>query len=46
LLGYLDDGDAIVNVGAAHIGGMKGLVSLLKARGYKVEPVLLPVASP
>lgn len=45
LVRYLDEGDAFVNVGASHIAGKKGLVSLLKARGYRVEPVRLPVAS-
>lgn len=45
LVQYLDEGNAFVNVGAAHIAGKKGLVSLLKARGYRVEPMQLPVSS-
>jgi len=45
LIGYLDEGDAFVNVGAAHIAGKKGLVSLLVAGGYRVETVLLPIAA-
>lgn len=44
LVQYLDEGNAFVNVGASHIAGKKGLVSLLKARGYRVEPVRLPAA--
>lgn len=45
LIRYLDEGDAFVNVGAAHIPGKNGLVSLLRARGYRVETVRLPVAA-
>ena len=43
LTGYLDEGHAFVNVGSAHLPGPDGLISLLRARGYKVEPTLLPV---
>ncbi len=43
---YLDDGDAFVNVGAAHLPGPKGLVALLLAAGMKVESILLPAALP
>ena len=45
LVQYLEEGNAFVNVGVAHIAGEKGVVELLKARGFRVEPVRLPVAS-
>ena len=35
----LDQGGAFIAIGALHLPGEKGLVSLLKARGYRVEPV-------
>ena len=30
-----------IAVGAGHLGGREGIISLLKAKGYKVEPVAL-----
>jgi hypothetical protein len=38
---YLDEGQAFVNVGAAHLPGPQGLIALLRSRGYRVEPILL-----
>lgn len=35
----LDQGGAFIAIGALHLPGEKGLVSLLKARGYRVEAV-------
>jgi uncharacterized protein YbaP (TraB family) len=35
----LDQGGAFIAVGALHLPGEKGLVSLLKSRGYRLEPV-------
>lgn len=42
LIKYLDEGYAVVNVGAAHLPGPNGLIALLRERGYRVEPILLP----
>ncbi|OAS90028.1 hypothetical protein A6I77_23285 [Achromobacter xylosoxidans] len=39
---YLDEGDAVVVVGAAHLPGTDGVVALLRGHGYRVEPILLP----
>jgi uncharacterized protein YbaP (TraB family) len=44
LVKYLQDGSAVVNVGAAHLPGPHGLIELLRRRGFKVEPILVPVA--
>jgi uncharacterized protein YbaP (TraB family) len=37
-------GDAVINVGAGHLGGESGLIALLKTDGYTVEPLPLPPA--
>ena len=42
---YLDEGHAVVVVGAAHLPGAAGLVSLLEDAGYRVAPVELPPQS-
>lgn len=42
LMKYLDEGNAFVIVGASHIPGAQGLVSLLKDHGYKSESTCLP----
>lgn len=39
---YLDEGHSVVNVGAAHLPGPDGLIAMLRARGYRVEPIMLP----
>lgn len=39
---YLDIGQAVVVVGAAHLPDSEGIISLLKKVGYAVEPVNLP----
>lgn len=46
LVKYLQDGSAVVNVGAAHLPGPHGLIELLRRQGFKVEPILLPAGSP
>lgn len=42
LVKYLQDGSAVVNVGAAHLPGRHGLIELLRRQGFKVEPMLVP----
>lgn len=42
LKGYLDEGNAVVLVGAAHLPGKQGIIALLKSAGYKVEPTAIP----
>lgn len=42
---YLDDGKAVILVGAAHLPGEKGLINLLESDGYSVKAIMLPEAS-
>jgi uncharacterized protein YbaP (TraB family) len=37
----MSKGSVFVAVGAGHLGGTNGVVKLLKARGYKLKPILL-----
>jgi uncharacterized protein len=39
---YLDEGHAVILVGAAHLPGPDGLTAMLKEAGYIVERVTLP----
>lgn len=39
---YLDDGEAVVLVGAMHLPGQQGLLALLRDEGYRVTEVRLP----
>ncbi|RQH04349.1 TraB/GumN family protein [Paraburkholderia dinghuensis] len=39
---YLDQGNAVVLVGAGHLPGPAGLIRLLTQAGYRVEPTILP----
>lgn len=41
----LEEGGAVINVGAAHLGGTNGLIALLESRGYAVEAMLVPAAT-
>lgn len=40
----LNDGGAVINVGAGHLGGPNGLIALLRASGNTVEPMYVPAA--
>jgi hypothetical protein len=40
----LDDGAAVINVGAGHLAGDKGLIKLLEREGYRVEVINLPTS--
>lgn len=42
LMQYFDEGNAFVLVGASHIPGSEGILSLLKAKGYRILPTQLP----
>lgn len=42
LTGYLDQGSAVIVVGAFHLPGQFGLLKLLKDSGYAVEPYSVP----
>ncbi|KWN06423.1 hypothetical protein WT83_27465 [Burkholderia territorii] len=44
LHGILDKGHAVVVMGAGHLGGPQGIIALLRADGYTVEPVTIPAA--
>ena len=39
---YLDEGDAVILVGAMHLPGQTGLAAMLSAEGYQVFSVMLP----
>ncbi|MGY6241567.1 TraB/GumN family protein (plasmid) [Burkholderia ambifaria] len=39
---YLNEGNALVLVGAAHLSGNAGLIRLLEQAGYRIEAVTLP----
>ncbi|MGA4079920.1 TraB/GumN family protein [Ralstonia nicotianae] len=39
---YLDEGNAVVLVGAGHLPGSAGLIRLLQQTGYRLEPTTLP----
>lgn len=41
LMAYIDQGSAVVNVGAAHLSGPESLISLLRSNSYKVDPIHL-----
>ena len=38
----LDKGQAVVAVGAGHLAGKQGILTLLAQQGYRVEPITLP----
>ena len=42
LRGYLDEGHAVILVGAMHLPGPDGLISRLRSAGYTVTPIMLP----
>ena len=42
---HFAEGKVFMAVGALHLPGEKGLVALMKARGYSVEAVMMPVNS-
>ncbi|WP_081059716.1 TraB/GumN family protein [Burkholderia stagnalis] len=42
---YLDEGNALVLVGAGHLAGRAGLIRLLEQAGYRNEAMTLPVDS-
>lgn len=44
LVSLLDEGRAVVAVGAYHLAGPQGLVALLEARGYRIAPLKIPAA--
>jgi uncharacterized protein YbaP (TraB family) len=46
LLGHLQGGQAFVAVGAGHLVGRRGLLSLLERRGFRLERLSAPAAPP
>jgi hypothetical protein len=43
---HLTNGRVVVNVGAGHLAGPRGLPTLLRSRGYRVRPIKVPAAAP
>jgi len=40
----LDQGDAVILVGAMHLPGRYGLIRQLRSKGYMVSAIVIPVA--
>ena len=45
VLPYLSEDSVFIAVGALHLPGEDGLVSLLRSRGYRLTPLALPFLS-
>jgi uncharacterized protein YbaP (TraB family) len=46
LLAWLDEGTVFVAVGALHLPGQDGLVTLLRQRGFELQPLPFPLSVP
>ncbi len=42
LMEFLNKGRSVVNVGASHLPGPNGVLALLRDKGYRIEPIVIP----